>query len=152
MGRPLGSKNKPVTPPAPPPPPTREERIHNCLWYLNHQIKQSKDLRDKIVGLMLKDDELYNAVYEIRWLQGKVRSLQLGVYCQAILYNVQDTTDARTFEEKLEASLSCLENQKESWYPESSSSPFSNACRLEDYDALREMVREIKAYVNHMKE
>jgi hypothetical protein len=143
---------KVVTPPPAPRVVTKEERIENCVWQLKYHVKAAKELRDKLIANMLKDDKLYNAAYEIRWLQGKAKTLQVGLFCEAILENLEDPAQVLLPEERLENSLRWLEGRKECWYPENSTSPYSNAAHNEEYDALRDLVRDLRSYVKHIKE
>lgn len=129
---------------------TREEAIRNITRSLTWMVERGNETRDRIVAKM--QESLYSAEYEIRWLQGRVRPLQNGMFARSVLDNIESTESALTFEEKLQQSVEYFQGKLDIWYPENSTSPFSNACRLEEYNTLKEFLRELKGFVAHVKD
>lgn len=97
---------------------------------LKRNVEQSTALRTKLAADVLKGDG--EAMYAIRWLQEKPMALWIGQYSAAALEMLDE---GKTMEEV----KAWLELEKSHWYPEQSTSPFSNACNLEKFEALRRM-------------
>lgn len=98
---------------------------------LMHNVADAKKVRETLAQKILSGDS--EAVYQIRWLEGKTATLQIGAWSQEILDQVEGGRDIASLR-------AAIVSKQQSWRPTHSSSPFANAVNSEEFNAIRELL------------
>ena len=128
--------------------PTEFSAINVIVNALQRKVSLAKEAREKMAKLILQSD--YSAVYEVRWLQGKVQGLHEGHYANLLLENLN--TDSTPHALAATATfISYAQEFIDRWSPANSSSAYANAAAGEELLAMREVLKMAVELHNALK-
>jgi hypothetical protein len=116
------------------------------LDWLKHELERTVYRANQVRNTLTEKISLSlsSAEYELRWLGGCYEKIVLGKFAEEALAFLK--TEKAT-PEQIEQHF---RDEFARWYPERSTSPFSNACNDERHAALKEMIKIFARY--HEKE
>jgi hypothetical protein len=130
-------------------PPTRDEKVKAFL----HKCKWEVEGAEKVKAAMAENfsKKFYDATYQIEWLQGKVETLEKGAWYSEFLEDLAKAEgDDLTVEVILQRFISSLQGHVDTWYPQNSTSAYSNAASGEKFQARRELLKEFRGALSYI--
>lgn len=108
---------------------------------LNRTVRYAEETRERLIADM--DGGVKETLYAIRWLGDAPMCLAMGEMAQQCLQHMADSpaVDAATL---LDQMVKEFRGQRERWYPETSTSPWSNAVNDSRYNALRRFNEQLE--------
>jgi len=123
---------------------TEEQRkLDSVNRYVESTIERAQETAKELSEKLTKS--LLSAEYAIRWMQGTYEIIYTGALAEELkgAFENPDWKD-KTKSEILDMYVQQLQNNMRHWYPEHSTSPISNACNDEKFNALRRWIQQLE--------
>lgn len=100
------------------------------LRRLTMEVERAQAIAKELAEKFAKS--LGDAEYQLRWMQGTYKAIRMGQFAEEAL------------RDGLDGVLVALKSKLGYWSPENSTSPHSNACNNEDYEAMKDFLQRFE--------